>query len=270
MTGPVRCRFTSGMTLGTRLAQLAACVAAVAALVTLAVTPDAAAGPSKPLKGFVVVIDPGHQLGNRNFTKKINAKVANGVGGKKACNTTGTATNKGDTYGKAIPEATVNWKVAAQVKKQLTSLGATVMMTRTSNSNKLWGPCIDKRGKLGNGKAHLLVSIHADGAKSSAHGFHLLVTAKGHKNHAASLKAATAMRTELGKAGLKRATYVKNALRPSRDYATLNHSSKPAVIVEMGNMRNRADARRLTSAKGQKQYATAIVAGIKRYLVSTK
>src|SRR5690349_2935491 len=46
-----------------------------------------------PLAGRVVMIDPGHQLGNHNFPRQINAPVPDGRGGSKACNTTGTATN---------------------------------------------------------------------------------------------------------------------------------------------------------------------------------
>ena len=42
-----------------------------------------------------MVIDPGHQLGNHNFPRKINRLVPAG-GFKKPCNTTGTATDAND------------------------------------------------------------------------------------------------------------------------------------------------------------------------------
>ena len=53
--------------------------------------PAAAPGP---LAGRLVVIDPGHQLGNHNFPRRINRQVPAG-GFTKPCNTTGTATNGG-------------------------------------------------------------------------------------------------------------------------------------------------------------------------------
>ena len=59
---------------------------------------------ARPLAGKVVVIDPGHQLGNRNFPAEINRQVPAG-GFTKPCNTTGTATDGG------YPEATFVWQV---------------------------------------------------------------------------------------------------------------------------------------------------------------
>src|SRR5262245_66556495 len=58
-----------------------------------------------PLTGRRVVIDPGHQLGNRNYPQRIHRLVPAG-GFRKPCNTTGTATNGG------FPEAPLAWDVA--------------------------------------------------------------------------------------------------------------------------------------------------------------
>ncbi len=66
----------------------------------------ARAGADRPLDGRVVVLDPGHQLGNHNFPRQINRLVPAG-GFRKPCNTTGTATNRG------YPEATFVWQVVA-------------------------------------------------------------------------------------------------------------------------------------------------------------
>ncbi len=80
-----------------------------------------------PLTGRTVVIDPGHQLGNHRFPRKISRPVPAG-GFKKACNTTGTSTNGG------FPEATFNWKVAQLLRDRLESRGARVILTRATNS----------------------------------------------------------------------------------------------------------------------------------------
>ena len=121
-------------------------------------------GAKLPLAGRYVVIDPGHQLGNHRFPKKINKLVPAG-GFKKPCNTTGTATNGG------FPEATFTFRVAVLLKKRLEAAGASVRMTRTSNSQRRWGPCVDVRGRAGNRHpADLKVSIHADGAYGAGRG----------------------------------------------------------------------------------------------------
>ena len=54
----------------------------------------------------MVVIDPGHQLGNHNFPGRTQRLVPAG-GFRKPCNTTGTATNGG------YPEASLTWDVAS-------------------------------------------------------------------------------------------------------------------------------------------------------------
>ena len=124
------------------------------------VSPEASS--TLPLAGVRIALDPGHQLGNRNFPDEISRPVPAG-GFTKPCNTTGTRTNGGS------PEATLNFRVARLVEERLEALGARVYLTRTRNSESLWGPCVDERGRFGEKVgARLMVSLHADGASSSA------------------------------------------------------------------------------------------------------
>jgi N-acetylmuramoyl-L-alanine amidase len=51
----------------------------------------------------------------------------------------------------------------------------------------------------------------------------------------------------------------------SRDTTSLNVSNVPTVTIEVGNMRNAEEARRMSSSAGQKQYAEWLYAGIERY-----
>ena len=92
------------------------------------------------------MLDAGHQLGNHNFPEEINRLVPAG-GFSKPCNTTGTATNGG------YAEATFAWNVTMKLKAKLEKSGATVVLTRTSNREDRWGPCVDVRGRAGNKKA---------------------------------------------------------------------------------------------------------------------
>jgi N-acetylmuramoyl-L-alanine amidase len=220
-----------------------------------------------PLSGITIVIDPGHQLGNANHPEEISQQVDAG-GFTKDCNTTGTATNSG------YPESTFAFRVASRVRKRLQDLGARVVMTRHRNSRELWGPCIDVRGKLGNrgfrgwdSAADLKVSIHGDGSSAGNRGFHIIV-ATGAERRAASRVLAKATRNALVRAGFPRSNYVGGgtALSFRGDLGTLNLSRMPAVMLELGNMRNADDAAVMTSRAGRSRYATAIVRGIRRYL----
>ena len=249
----------------------------LAALVTttVALSPGAAhAGPDRalrtgtePLAGRVVVIDPGHQVGNHNFPHRIHRLVAAG-GFRKPCNTTGTATNGG------YPEASLTWDVALRLRERLRALGATVRLTRHSNRQDRWGPCVDERGRAGNEqRADLKLSIHADGSFArGGHGFHVIMPADRrpwtHDIYRASRRLALETRAALVERGLDRATYVAggDGLDVRRDLGTLNLSDVPTVMVELGNMRNARDAALMTRPGGRDGYARALGLAVRRFL----
>ncbi len=221
---------------------------------------------SKPLRHLTIALDPGHQLGNHHFPRQTSALVPAG-GFTKPCNTTGTATSAG------VAEATVNIQLARAVTRRLRALGARVRITRVANSQRLWGPCVDTRGRFGKRVgAALMVSLHADGAPSSAHGFHVIAPTRRSPWTTAtagrSLRLAKSLRAGLSHAGVPRSTYVGHGtgLDVRSDLGTLNKSGVPVAMIEIGNMRNPTDARRMTTRSGRATYAEAVVRGIRAYL----
>ena len=219
-----------------------------------------------PLQGVVVALDPGHQLGNHNYPRQINALVPAG-GFKKACNTTGTATNSG------VPEATVNFVLAHVVRARLQRLGATVRMTRNTNREDRWGPCIDARGRFGRHVgAALSVSLHADGSSSGNHGFHVIAPTRRSPwttdIAGPSYRLARLLRNGLTAANIPRSNYIGGGtgIDVRSDLGTLNMSDVPIAMIEIGNMRNSVDAQRMTTRAGRARYATAIVSGIRAWL----
>ena len=259
---------------------LGALVAAVALTVAITSLPSAADStgssqvePSvqarakpKPLRGLTIALDPGHQLGNGRHSRQTNRLVPAG-GFRKPCNTTGAATNKG------VPEATVNFRLSKVVKRRLEALGAHVRMTRNTNSYQRWGPCVDARGRFGKRVgARLMVSLHADGASSSGHGFHVIAPTRRKPwttdIATASLRLAKSLRRQLVSHGVRRSNYINGGtgLDIRSDLGTLNMSDVPVAMIEIGNMRNAGDARRMTSVSGRARYANAIVQGIRTYL----
>lgn len=259
-------RLTSRSATDLAIQQAVADRAAQAARADQAAQADQRRKKRKPLRSITIALDPGHQLGNHNFARQINAPVRAG-GLTKPCNTTGTSTDSG------VAEATVNLRLAEAVKKRLHRLGARVPMTRTVDSERMWGPCIDKRGQFGTRVgARLMVSLHADDAAASASGFHVIaptgISPWTSDIADVSLRLATALRNGLTTGGVPRSNYVGDGsgLNVRDDLGTLNLSDVPVAMIEIGNMRNSGDAQRMTSARGRAQYANAVVRGIRTFL----
>ncbi|HLI58006.1 MAG TPA: N-acetylmuramoyl-L-alanine amidase, partial [Actinomycetota bacterium] len=118
------------------------------------------------LNGKIIAIDPGHNGGNYSDPSYINHLIFNGRE-QEACDTTGTETDSGYT------ESEFNWNVAQALSAALRAAGATVVLTRTSNSGV--GPCVTDRAAIGNNAhANAAVSIHADGGPPGGRGFAIL------------------------------------------------------------------------------------------------
>ena len=240
----------------------------IAALIALGIsfsTTPSAQALEGPLSGKTIVIDPGHQLGNGapEFADEINSTKFNGAI-VKGCNTTGTATNAG------FPEATLNWKIAKQLRQLLEGQGATVVLTRDSNSRSKWGPCVwDRAGIANAAKADAMVSIHADGGPSNGRGFFVIepVRIKGWTDDVIEVdrRFAADMIAGMKAAGAPPSTYIAGQRMVSREQSTLNFSDVPTVIVEVGNMRNKQDAALMMSTAGQRNYATWLLAGVDRF-----
>jgi N-acetylmuramoyl-L-alanine amidase len=228
---------------------------------------DEQAGGVAPLAGRTIVIDPGHQLGNHNFPGKINRSVPAG-GFTKPCNTTGTSTNAG------YPEATFTWQVARLLRTRLERLGARVKLTRHSNRQDEWGPCVDARGRAGNKlPADLKISIHGDGSYAAgARGFHVIAPTDRrpwtHDIYRPSRRLALDTRSALRTMHLRVANYIAggDGLDFRSDLGTLNLSDIPTVMVELGNMRNPRDAHRMTSKAGRATYARGLALAVRRFL----
>lgn len=230
----------------------------IAALVAFSIsTPSAFAAPN--IAGMAVFIDPGH---NGAQDASINRQVPNGRGGTKDCDTGGTATADG------YPEHAFNWDVALRVQAALNEMGVRTQLSRDNDSSV--GPCVDQRAALANAMhPDAEVSIHADGGPSSGRGFHVnyssppLIEAQS----GPAVQLAQTMRDSLGGAGMQPSTYMgSNGLYGRADLAGLNLAQNPAVLVELGNMKNGAEAAQMESTDGRATYAAAVTQGIVAYL----
>ncbi len=220
---------------------------------TTTATPDA---------GPLVVVDPGHNGANGAHPEVINRPVDAG-GFQKACNTTGSATDGG------VTESSVNWAIAQRLRDRLEAAGARVILTRDGDDGV--GPCIDERGRTAaEHHADVLVSVHADGAPATAHGFHVIHPAlrPGYTDATVgpSAQLAAKVRDALVAGHFTPAAYLgRDGLDERDDLGTLNRAGVPAVMVEAGNLRNDADAAMLTSPDGQSRLAAALADGVRAF-----
>lgn len=222
--------------------------------------------PKGTLDGKVIVIDPGHNGGNAGAPAVISKLVWNGRA-TEACDTTGAQTAAG------YPEARFNWNVANYLMADLRAAGATVVLTRTTNTGV--GPCVTERAAIGNSaRADAAVSVHADGGPPGGRGFAILEPVADGINNAIiapSAMLATDLRTAFAaRTGEPVSSYDGiDGIQPRDDLAGTNLSTVPKVFIECANMRNAQDAALVTSPRWQAMAARAIAAGLIAFLEPT-
>jgi N-acetylmuramoyl-L-alanine amidase len=232
-------------------------VALVGAALLVVGAPTASAAPN--ITGMTVFLDPGH---SGLSDASLNRQIPTGRGDTKQCQTTGTSTNDG------YPEHAFNWDVVSRIQQDLAAQGVHTQLARPDDASV--GPCVDQRAAAANAlHPDAIVSVHADGAPAGGHGFHVNYSAPPLNDAQAgpAVQLATTMRDSLVASGMQESTYIgNNGLYGRADLAGLNLAQYPAVLVEVGNMRNGDEAAQMESPDGRQHYADAITKGIVAYL----
>ena len=216
------------------------------------------------LAGRTIVLDPGHNGLTYMYPDQANALVPAG-GFRKACNTTGTSTNAG------YSEHAFNWALALRTAALLRVRGARVVLTRPDDAGV--GPCVNQRAAITNSShALVVISLHADGGPSTGYGFHVIeagLAPDGGNRAFLSVSHRLALDVRAGyraATGESYATYLgQQGLDRRSDLAGLNLARIPAVFIECGNMRNRADAAKLSSGEFQQRAAVGLVTAIEDF-----
>jgi len=219
----------------------------------------------QPLAGQVIALDPGHNGANWSHPAIIN-RLVNVISELKPCDTAGAETDAG------YAEHAFTFDVAMRLDRLLQAEGATVVLTRHNDHGV--GPCVTQRAAIGN-RAHAdaAISIHADGGPPTGTGFEVIAPGR---------LAGAPDGPVIGRSG-RLAVDIRNAYHrmtgePYSDYVGergldvrtdlggLNLSTVPKVFIECGNMRNSADAARLTSPRFRERIALALAAGFTAFL----
>ncbi len=248
---------------GTNRSTDRAAILKAASPTTAAPSPRVQAG--KPLTGKIIVVDPGHNGGNAAAPGIITKIIWNGRE-DETCDTTGTETDSGYT------EAQFNFNVANYLATDLEAEGATVVLTRPSNTGV--GPCVTERAAIGNAAhANAAISIHADGGPPSGRGFAVLEPVSDGTNDAI-VGPSKALGLDIRAAFLAGTDEPVSSydgvdgIQPRDDLAGLNLSTVPKVLFECANMRNATDAAQLITPRWQQVAARALAAGLTAFLTN--
>ena len=230
---------------------------------------SAAASPAgtaatRPLAGQVIVLDPGHNGGNGSHPAIID-RLVNVITEWKPCDTAGAETDGG------YPEHAFNFNVAVRLARLLRADGAKVILTRHNDDGV--GPCVTQRAEIGN-RAHAdaAISIHADGGPPAGRGFEVIAPGLVPGHNAAIIGPSHRLALDIRNAyhRLTREPYSDyvgtQGLDVRTDLGGLNLSTVPKVFIECANMRNAADAARLTNPRFRQRVAVALAAGFLAFL----
>jgi N-acetylmuramoyl-L-alanine amidase len=222
-----------------------------------------------PLAGLTVAIDPGHDGGNGANPQIINQPI-DGGGFSEPCDTAGASTDAG------YPEHAFNFDVAERAQALLVGEGATVVLTRTTDTGV--GPCVNVRAAVGNDvHADAAVSIHADGGPPGGRGFTVIDPApvvSSISDNTAIVGPSAVLGADLigafaADTGEPPSDYDGQGGSDTRDnLGGLNLSTVPKVLIECANMRNATDAALIESPAWRQQAAAGIADGLSAFLVA--
>lgn len=218
------------------------------------------------LSGKVITLDPGHNGGNAAAPTVVDKLVWNGTG-YEPCDTSGTSTDSG------YPEYAFNLAVALDTAADLRTEGATVILTRTTNTGV--GPCVPVRAAIANDAySAAAISVHADGGPPVGRGFVVLEPVADGVNDAVvapSARLAIDVRNAFGAVtGEPTSTCTGvDGIEPGSDLGGLNLTTVPKVLIECANMRNATDAALTESPSWQALAARGITAGITAFLTGS-
>lgn len=201
---------------------------------------------SYDLSGMVIVIDPGHQRKANSDTEAVapwsdekKAKVSGG--------TSGVSTKR--------PEYEVVLEIGLKMRDTLQSMGATVVMTRTSNDVDISN--IERAQIAVNNNADVFLRLHCDSSdSSSARGIGVFVCSKSDFGDSQ-----TTWGNWLGNC-LSEATGSKfRGTNASTTYSGLNWAtSVPSFLLEMGFMSNSEDDKLLSDPDYQNKICMGVAA----------
>jgi N-acetylmuramoyl-L-alanine amidase len=161
------------------------------------------------------------------------------------------------TTGGLVPEKEINLNVALAAARLLRARGVDVVLSRDDDTFIE----LEDRAKIANRcKADLFVSLHANWSPRSSVSGYMAYVAEGASSD--SVQVARAMGRQLAGKGVGRHGPEIQTAR----FKVLMQTQCPAVLLEMGFVSNRAEARKLADSDHQQQLAAAVADAVVEYL----
>ena len=194
---------------------------------------------SYDLSGMVIVLDPGHQRKANSETEAV-APWSDEKKAKVSAGTSGVSTKR--------PEYEVVLEIGLKMKDTLESMGATVIMTRSSNDVNISN--IERAQIAVNNNADVFLRLHCDASdNSSARGIGVFVCSKSDFGDSQ-----TTWGNWLGNCLSEATGSTFRGTNASTTYSGLNWAtSVPSFLLEMGFMSNSEDDQLLSDVEYQKK-----------------
>ena len=202
------------------------------------------------LAGVVVGIDPGHQVKLISRKYPISPRSSQTAYGCKPGAT-------GDYTG--IPEYVTNREISQKLRALLEEAGATVIMTRTTDDVFLTN--IERAQMLNDENVDISLHVHCNSDKNhKSEGLSCFIRTTG--DHVDESREFAAMLSD----EMSRATGAKNlGVKTSNTYMSLNWTTTPSVLLEMGYISNQKEDTLLNNDDYQNRMAKGIFEGLCRY-----
>ena len=205
---------------------------------------------AKRLEGLIIGINPGHQAVGIN--KLYPMAPGSGKKGK------GVRPGARGHYTK-VCERDTTLAVGLKLRDLLEAEGATVVMTRTTNDVMLTN--IDRAKMLNNAGCDVALQLHCDAVNNSGpegcHAIYRTNTEHAKANKALAKAVVSAVKANCG--------CKSRGWKSSTDYMSLNWTTTPSILLEMGFISNRKEDRLLASDDYRNKMAEGIFNGLCNY-----
>ena len=202
------------------------------------------------LAGLVIGINPGHQ------TKTIKKKYPLAPGSKKKAY--GCKVGASGRWTR-VPEYEVVLQIGLKLQKLLTDAGATVVMTRTTNN--VWLTNIDRARILNKAGVDVALQLHCNSnKKKSHHGCSAYVRTTGGWYHESKAIGKVLVRHISANTGM-----TNKGVKKYNGYMSLNWTTTPSVLLEMGYLSNKTEDRLLATDAFRDKIAQGIFEGLCEY-----
>jgi len=208
--------------------------------------PKNTSGDTPDLSGYVVVLDPGHQLHANSDQESLGPNMS-GTKDKCSSGTSGVSTGR--------PEYEVNLEIGLRMRDYLESLGCVVYMTRTTNDVDISN--IDRANIALSYAPNVYIRLHCDGStNASSRGIGVFVADSG--KYAGSLSDWGPL---LGNCLSDTTGSNYRGCNAGSTYSGLNWAADiPSFLLEMGFMSNAADDENLSDPDYQMKICQGVAA----------